>query len=134
MTAVRLDFAKNVHPDSSGFGYKAGVAARRIDRGFDRSVLRYRAGEAAQAHYTLARNNPSLNRVNTLDNIFIDRRSYWEFEKANNINSGTAAGDDFKPDVYNFEADYKLLEDVYAGYGMISIAKDDFRVIGGTAS
>ena len=131
LTAVRLDFGKNVHPDSSGFGYKAGISARRIDRGFDRSVLRYRAGEAAQADYTLARNNPSLNRVSTLDNIFIDRRSYWEFEKANNVNSDTATGDDFKPDVYNFEADYTLVEDVYAGYGMISYAKADVRVIGG---
>ena len=131
LTAVRVDFAKNIHPDSSGVGYKAGVSTQRIDRSFDRVLLRYRAGEAAQANYTLARNNPSLSRVNTLDNIFVDRRDYWEFVKANNVNSGSATGDDFKPDIYNFEADYKLVEDVHAGYGMISYARSDFRVIGG---
>ena len=131
LTAVRVDFAKNIHPDSSGFGYKTGISMRRIDRSFDRSLLRYRAGEEAQAAYTLALNNPSLNRVSTLERVFIDRRDYWEFVKANNVNSGRATGDDFKPDIYNFEADYKLVEDVHAGYGMISYARDDFRVIGG---
>ena len=131
LSAIRLDYAKNMHPDSSGFGYKTGISMRRIDRTFDRSLLRYRVSDADQAAYTLAVNNPSLGRVSSLDTIFIDRNAYWEFVKARNINSGTATGDDFKPDIFNFEADYALVEDVYAGYGMISYAVDDIRAIAG---
>lgn len=132
LSAVRLDFAKNIHPDSVGLGFKTGLSMQRIDRDFDRELLRYRAGRAAQAAYTLAVNNPALgSSVSTLDNIFIDREAYWAFVKENNVNTGTATGDDFKPDIYNFEADYKLLEDVYAGYGMFSYAADDVRMIAG---
>lgn len=131
LTAVRLDFAKNTHPDSVGFGFKTGLSMQRIDRDFDREVFRYRAGRTEQAAYTLAVNNPSLGMINSLDKIFIDRDAYWDFVKENNVNTGTATGDDFKPDIYNFEADYKLLEDLYAGYGMISYAVEDVRVIAG---
>ena len=131
LTAVRVDFAKNIHPESVGLGFKTGLSMRRIDRNFDREVFRYRADRADQAAYTLAVNNPSLADVSTLDNIFIDRAAYWEFVKENNVNTGTATGDDFKPDIYNFEADYKLVEDLYAGYGMASYAVEDVRVIAG---
>lgn len=131
LTAMRVDFAKNIHPESVGPGFKTGLSMRRIDRDFDREVFRYRADRADQAAYTLAVNNPSLADVSTLDNIFIDRAAYWEFVKENNVNSGTATGDDFKPDIYNFEADYKLVEDLYAGYGMASYAIENVRVIGG---
>ena len=131
LTAVRVDFAKNIHPESVGLGFKTGLSMRRIDRNFDREVFRYRADRADQAAYTLAVNNPSLADVSTLDNIFIDRAAYWEFVKENNVNTGTATGDDFKPDIYNFEADYKLVEDLYGGYGMASYAVEDVRVIAG---
>ena len=131
LTAARLDYAKNTHPDSSGFGYKTGISVRRIDRTFDRSLFRYRAGEADQSDYSLAVNNPSLGPISTLENIFVNRLGYWDFVRTHNVNSGTATGDDFKPDLYNFEADYVLVEDVFAGYGMISYATGDFRTIGG---
>ena len=132
LTAIRLDFANNTHPGSSGFGYKTGISMQRIDRDFDRAVFRYRVRSEDQEAYTLAVNDPALgDAVSTLDNIFIDRDAYWAFVKERNVNSGTGTGDDFQPDIFNFEADYRLVEDRHAGYGMISYAMEDFRLIAG---
>ena len=127
LTNVRMDYARNMQPEASGFGFKAGGWWRRIDRDFEREALRYRLSAEDQAAYTLAVNNPELDGINTFDTIFIDRDAYWGFLVANNVNIGEA----FMPSLHNFEGDYKLVEDVFAGYGMLTYAYDDFRLIGG---
>ena len=127
LTNVRADYSRNMQPESSGFGFKAGAWWRRIDRDFEREVLRYRASDRDQAAYTLSLNNPGLENINTMDTIFVDRDAYWGFIAANNVNAGEA----FMPSLDNFEGDYKLVEDVFAGYGMMTWAHEGFRVTGG---
>lgn len=132
LAALRADYSFNVHPDAEGFGFKTGVGGQRINREFDREVLRYRLSAADQTAYTLEVNNPSLgSTVSTLDNIFIDRDAYWNTVINNNVNTGTETRDSFRPDVFNFQADYDLLEDVMSTYGMASYAGYDYRIVAG---
>lgn len=137
LSTLNLDFSNNLHYDAAGFGYKVGMSGQRINRNFDRSVLRYRLQNRADGlpdndvddnSYTLDINNPLLgNSINVFSNVFIDRSAYWAFLKTNNIN----VGNDLAPLALNAQADYALLEDVYASYGTLSYAWDDLRVIAG---
>ena len=127
LTNVRVDYSRNIQPESTGFGFKAGGWWRRIDRDFEREALRYRLSMKDQAAYPLSVNNPGLGNIDTFEPIFIDRDAYWGYVVANNVNTG----EDFMPSLHNFEGDYRLVEDVVAGYGMLTHAFDDFRLIGG---
>ncbi len=131
LSSFRIDYSDNFYPQSTGWGFKTGLGARRIDREFDRTVFRYRASAADQASYTLAVNNPLLGgTVSTLEPIYIDRDAYWDFVIANNVNAGDGnTGDDFQPIIFNKEADYTLVEDVYSAYGSLTYGGDDFRFV-----
>ena len=124
---VRVDYSRNMQPESTGLGFKAGGWWRRIDRVFEREALRYRVSMKDQAAYSLSANNPGLESIDTFDTVFVDRDAYWGYVVANNVNTG----EDFMPSLHNFEGDYELVEDVFAGYGMVTYGFDDFRLIGG---
>ena len=115
-TSVNLDYTKNISAVSTGLGFKTGLSARRLDREFDRRLVNY-----GLADYTLADNG--LTTVDSLTPIFINVDAYWDFIRAD--------GAETTPDFENLGADYELIEDVIAGYGMANYSGKNFQVTGG---
>lgn len=118
--SLKLDYDHNSYADSRGFGFRAGVALRRLDRVHDRVV----AETSLAGTYTLARNRPDITAVDYFGApLGIDR------ERLNAIllTNGTTA----RTDIANRGADYELREDVYAGYAMALFATERLRLIGG---
>lgn len=118
--SVRLDYDHNSYADSRGFGFRAGVALRRLDRSHDRIV----AETTLPGVYTLAGNRPDLTSVDYFGvPIGIDRSRL--------LAALAATGSTVRNQVANLGADYELREDVYAGYAMGVFATDKLRVVGG---
>ncbi|MBA4761132.1 TonB-dependent receptor [Sphingomonas sp.] len=120
--SARIDLERNSYADSQGFGARAGLWWRRLDRDHDRVVRE--ASLNPGVSYTFATNRPDLASVDFFDPaIRIDRDQLRTFIGAN----GSARADD----VLNRGADYRLQEDVVAGYAMGLYSTDRLRVIGG---
>lgn len=120
--SVRVDYDHNTYAESLGFGARAGLWYRRLDRTHDRTVRQI--GLPKTVSYNLADNRPDLTRVDFQDPSFsINRQSLHKLLSEKGVDT---AGD-----VENLGADYNLQEDVYATYVMGLYATEQWRVIGG---
>ncbi len=117
--SFNADYINNFHPESKGFGYKTGISARRLDRDFNRSVIRF-----GLSGLDLATINIDASPIDSLTPTFINTNAYWSFISAN-------ATSVLRPEFDNFGADHTLTEDIYAGYGLFSYASGHYNVYGG---
>ena len=119
---VSADFRHNTQQDSQGFGFQAGLSLRRMDRDHDRTSNNWLLPTGTV--FSLANvSNPSVNaqELTGTTPFFIDTRAYRTFLEARGTFSRTT--DD--------TSDYKLFEDVAAGYGSVTYDFGALRLLGG---
>lgn len=116
------DLNINAQPSARGFGVRAGVYWRRLDRDFNQTTVNYTlpAGRVYRLSQAL---DPRLGTqvIDANRPAFIDRAAYMSFIAAN----ATIATNDA------LTTDYRLKEDVVAGHASVQFATDWLTVLAG---
>ena len=119
---VSADFRHNSESNSLGFGFQAGLSFRRMDRDHDRTTNNWLLPTGTV--FSLANVNQSALGTqvpNGTTPYFIDTQAYRAFLQSRGTFSQTSDN----------TSDYKLIEDVAAGYGTLVYDFGGLRLSGG---
>ncbi len=119
--SARAEYESNAHAGAEGFGFRLGGSFNRLDRTLD-TVTVERSLDGV--NYTFADNRPDVAAVDFSDlDLGIDRTAYKAFFDANAVAT--------RDEALNLGADYRLIEDAFAGFAMAIYNGAGYQIVGG---
>jgi iron complex outermembrane recepter protein len=118
----RLDYNHNNFDHSRGFGFSAGVSARRLDRNFVQFAQNYTlpTGTVYSLQDVLA-NSRAPSIIDGVRPVFVDFDRFW----------GNLAQNGILRTVQSPSSSFRLIEDALAGYGALYFTTEKLRVLAG---
>ena len=129
VSEIQGNYAWNTERRDQGFGFKTGVKWRELDRTYDRDRFRFNYTGAADVTldnfaFTNGYEPEGTPGVQQIFGDILGFRDFFAANQADFVDDGSSVS-------RSAQSDYAIIEEVLAGYGMITYGGANFRFAGG---
>ncbi len=129
VTEFKGNFAWNTESADEGWGFKTGLLWRELDRTYNRDRFRFNYNGTAPVTldnwaFTNGHEPAGTPGVDMIFGDILGFRDFFAANQADFVDDGSSVS-------RSAQSDYSVLEEVLAGYGMVTYSGSNYRVVGG---